>query len=204
MDRNLINTIVLMFLLAAVLLVAGCSTDKTPLGPAVNSSANSTSIAAQFQYPPLANDLAHMPAGYRALPGSATHLDDHWCDSIATSRWCRDEWTTTVQLGWLVSVRISRGDLSSDTVVTIIAPEACIAAADFYPHPYHFNGTVEITWNIRALNLPPNYDYSRIVPWYVTEDGQYVPLQYTWLYGHDYLQVYTNHFSRYILGGPEQ
>ena len=203
MDRNLRRTSILMLLMAAVLLVIGCATDKTPLGPAVSSSVSSnTSVVGTFQYPPLASDLARIPAGFRALSFAAPRLDDHRCDSIATARRCRDDHTQTLNLRDLVSVRISSGDLSSDTVVTIIAPEGCVAAADFYPHPYHFNGTVEITWNIHSLNLPRDYDYSQIVPWYVTEDGQYVPLQYAWLNGHDFLQVYTNHFSRYILGTP--
>ena len=204
MDRKHRNASILMIMMAAVImLIIGCSTDNTPLGPAATVSVNKMVTPGSFQYPPLASDLAGMPHGFTALPVAASQLDDHWCDSISASRMCDDSRTTTVQLSWMVSVRVSRGDLSSDTTIRIVAPEACIAAADFYPHPYHFNGTVEITWNIHAFNLPRNYDYSQIVPWYVTEDGQYVPLQYAWLNGHEFLQVYTNHFSRYILGGPE-
>ena len=205
MDQTRRNASVLVLLMTAVImLVIGCSTDNTPLGPAANSSASKMVPKVSSQYPPLANDLARIPGGFKALPAAATQLDDHWCDSISASRMCDDSRTTTVQLGSMVSVRVSRGDLSGDTTITIIAPEACIAAADFYPHPYHFNGTVEITWNIHAFNLPRNFDYSKIVPWYVTEDGQYVPLQYSWLDGHNFLQVYTNHFSRYILGTQDQ
>ncbi|HEY3295082.1 MAG TPA: hypothetical protein VGL38_06570 [bacterium] len=206
MDRNTKNASILMLLMAAtVLLVIGCSTENSPLGPAASPAEHQ--IAAQtpaYQYPPLTDELlSKAPAGFRVLSTTETATDG-WCDSISTSRLCRDDWTQIVPLGTLVSVRVSRGDLSSDTTIRIVAPRGCVAAADFYPHPYHFNGTVEITWNIHSLNLPRDYDYSRIVPWYVTEAGEYVALQYTWIGYHDYLVVYTNHFSRYILGGPAE
>jgi len=207
MDRNRYSaSVILMVIMAAVvMLVIGCSTDNSPLGPVANPSDSHANSGASFQYPPLTDQmLAHLPGGLKPLSVGAVALDDH-CDSMSVSRWCHDEaFSTTVSLGTLVSIHLSHGDLQSDTLVTIVVPRSCEAVADFYPHPYHFNATVEITWNIRSLNLPRNYDYSQIVPWYVTETGEYVPLQYSWQHGHDYLVVYTNHFSRYILGGPEE
>jgi hypothetical protein len=200
MDWNRKHTILLIAF--AVLLLAGCSAERSPLSPP-SSSGNAAPAGEVYQYPPLTDELlSHVPAGFAPLATASTELDG-WCDTMRVSRWCHDETpSTTVSLGWLVSIRLTRGDLHSDTLISIVAPRSCIAAADFYPHPYSFDGTVEITWNIASLNLPRNYDYSQIVPWYVTEQGEFVPLQYTWVNGHDFLVVYTNHFSRYILGGP--
>jgi hypothetical protein len=206
MDRNHKNAgILLMVIMAAVvMLVVGCSTENSPLGPVASPSNSQPNSGAVSQYPPLTDEmLANLPGGLRALSLGATAVDG-WCDTVQTARWCRDDHDNTVSLLNLVSINIPRGALSEDEIVTIVAPNSCVAVADFYPHPYLFNSTVEITWNIGMMHLPRNYDYSQIVPWYVTDAGEYIPLQYHWEHGHDYLVVYTNHFSRYILGGPAE
>jgi hypothetical protein len=201
MDRNKKNAGILMLLMTTViLLVIGCSTDNTPLGPAAAPLQSQNTSKGDIQYPPLTHEfLSHMPGGYEPLSIASAQLDD-FCDSIETDRRCRVERNQTVRLRDLVSVTISRGDLSTDPVITIVAPSSCLAVADFYPHPYQFNGTVEITWNIWALNLPRDFDYSQIVPWYVTDTGEFVPLPFRWGEDHERLTVFTNHFSRYIIG----
>jgi hypothetical protein len=198
-------SILLLALAVALMLITGCSKDSSPVASSSPGSDNGQpATSTDTPYPALDQVLAHMPAGYSPLTPrlSDAARTEGRCDTLRASHLCFDEWLIdqTVSIPHLVSIKISHGDLSSDALIKIVAPSACVAAADFYPHPYQFAGTVEITWSVKDFGLPSNFDYSTLIPWYVTDAGEFVQMPYAWVHGHDYLVVYTNHFSRYILG----
>jgi hypothetical protein len=182
-------------LLLLVVLVWGCSSDYMP----TSSTEQEPEQSMGTPYPPLTPENA--PAGFQFLStNTANRMDDYGCDSLVTSRYCRTTNTSVVGFPWLVSVTITSGDLPRNTTVSVVVPSDCWAVADFYPHPYQFNGTIEITWNVAAMGLPANFNYDSLIPLYVNDAGEYIPMNYEWVGGHNQLIVYTNHFSRYIIG----
>ncbi len=186
-----------------VVVLMGCSEEfNTPVS---NTGTQMAAPAPEFQYPLLTDELlAAGPApGYRFLNLANSALDDNECDSLIVSRMVRTmQGDRTIGLQNFVEIVIRRGTMANDTTITMVAPSTCYAVADFYPHPYQFNGSVEIHWMIGQMNFPDGFDYSTLVPWYVTDAGEYVPVQFEWRNGYDELIVITNHFSRYILGQP--
>jgi hypothetical protein len=127
-------------------------------------------------------------------------LDDGDCDSMSAQGRCDPDHNRVVTLNGLVQINVSIGDLSTAELIQIIAPSGCLAVADFYPHPYQFNGPVEIIWLVGAMGLPRDFDYSTLVPFYVTDAGEYIEMPHEWRGDYRQLVVTTDHFSRYIVG----
>jgi hypothetical protein len=187
-----------------IALVSGCSSDSVP----TTAPLSSTKPSGEFQYPELTPEmLAAGPApGYRFVTTNlepSRTLDAVNCDSMSEARYCAAGRVNSVVIP-LVTLYIPAGANPHATVVRIVAPSGCVAVADFYPHPYQFNSPVQIQWNLKALGLPAGFDYTTLVPWYLTDDGQYVPVAYQLSWDRKTLTVFTNHFSRYIIGEPDE
>ncbi len=203
MQPNLKSNLILWIVIAAAmtLLLSACSMDSSPVSVPVEA----TSATQEYQYPPFdPNAAANGPEpGFRfvRMRGGAGALDAVNCDPMQASRVC-DPWRSNTVVVPLVSVYIPSGVNPTRTTIRIEAASGCVALADFYPHPYQFNGYVQIRWNLNALDLPDHFDYTSLVPYYVTDEGVYERMPYTLSYDHDTLTLYTNHFSRYILGAP--
>lgn len=185
------------------LLISACSTDPAPITGSTDNAAN----APEFRYPELSEQLlADGPApGYRFLqiPDAYSALDDG-CDSASVSRLVPAGQNRVLRVNSWVNVAIPRGAMPATDVITAIMPATCYAVVDCYPHPYQFTGMVEIVWNTAAMGLPAGFDYSTLVPWYITDAGEFVPVQFEWRNGFQQLIVRTDHFSRYIIGAPVQ
>jgi hypothetical protein len=196
--RNLMHLSTLLTL-AMVLLLAGCGTDRTSV-----TSSSDASGTSEFQYPKITpDDLAKGPVpGFRFFNASATpNIDFSECAEISTSRWCGPTTNRTIGFAFMVSVRITPGDMPSSNWITVTLPLGeCFAVADFYPHPYLFNGTVELVWDLNGFDLPRDFDYTTLIPFYVNDAGEYEQMPFTWDGSHQILTVYTNHCSRYIIG----
>lgn len=187
-----------------IALVSGCSSDSVP----TTAPLSSTKPSGEFQYPELTPEmLAAGPApGYRFVTTNlelSRTLDAVNCDSMSVSRNCAAGRVNSVVIP-LVTLYIPAGANPWNTVMRIVAPSGCVAVADFYPHPYQFNSPVQIQWNLKALGLPAGFDYTTLVPFYVTDQGQCVPMPYQFSSDMKWLIVFTNHFSRYIIGAPEE
>lgn len=191
-----------LLLAALSLLLSACSMDSSPVS-ATNSSGGESQ---DYRYPPFdPNAVGDGPEpGYRFVHtgmGALGDLNSLNCDSMDASRYCAAWRSNSVSIP-LVTVYIPSGVNPHSTTISITAPSGCLAVADFYPHPYQFNGWVQIRWNLDALGLPANYDYRNLVPYYVNDDGDYERMPYTLSGDRETLTLYTNHFSRYILGAP--
>lgn len=190
-------------LLLMALLAAGCSTDN--YAP-ITGSAEVSSFTEEFRYPVLTEELlAAGPApGFRFVRTRAADafasLDANPCDSMADCRFVERRRGKKLKIDHLVEVKIDSDQLPRDTTVTVIAPVACYAVIDCYPHPLQFSGMVEIKWKVKDLDLPDDFDYSTLVPWYIADDGQFVPVEHEWRGNYKELIVRTDHFSRYIIG----
>ena len=194
-----------LFLTALLVVVLmGCSEEFN--SPVSSSSTEVAVSPPEFQYPLLTPELlAAGPApGYRFLNLPATALDDNFCDSLNLAQMARPNQDRTLDFQNFVEVYIPEGAVASGVMIRMVAPTTCVAVADFYPHPYQFNGPIEIRWQIGEMNFPEGFDYSTLVPWYVTDAGEYVPVEYEWVNGYDELVVRTDHFSRYIIGQRTQ
>jgi hypothetical protein len=147
--------------------------------------------------------LAAGPApGFRfvELPMSAL---DFGGDTIATSKVCRLGRDENLNIGHMLELRIFANRLQQDnTLVEVYAPLGnSVCVADFYPHPYQFvGGTVRIKWKLNEMGFPSDTDFSTFVPFYVDDEGNYFEMPHEWEHGYDKLLVYTDHFSRYIIG----
>jgi hypothetical protein len=197
------KALALSLLMAGLIaLLSGCSSDSIP----TTAPQYSSSMSEEFRYPELTPELlAAGPApGYRFvttnLEPSGT-LDAVNCDSMSASRTCAAGRVNSVVIP-LVTLYIPAGANPWNTVIRIVAPSGCVAVADFYPHPYQFSGPVQIQWNLKALGLPAGFDYTTLVPWYLTDTGEYVPVAYQLSLNRKILTVFTDHFSRYIIGAP--
>jgi hypothetical protein len=198
---HLTSTMLWLLVAIASFLVWGCAIDtNNPAG--AGGSANVSGTTASSPYPPLNEQmLRDGPApGVHFFQPPVPEMDDHWCDSLTQSRLCRDEFSSTVGFPFVVTVRVPDGALAHDEVITVVMPLSCYAIADFYPHPYQFQDQIEIHWMVGNFGLPRDYDYSRLIPFYVNDAGDYIEMSHQWLNGHRELVVFTNHFSRYIIG----
>ncbi|MBU0508741.1 hypothetical protein KKH27_07895 [bacterium] len=201
-NRRLCTLIVPLGLI--LVFVAACSSDNyAPITGATDPNLPAT----EFQYPPLTDEvLANGPApGFSFLPinvlDPSGSLDaGNRCDSMADCRWVERRKGKNLKIDHLVEVKIERDQLPQDTMVTVIAPVGCWAVIDCYPHPLQFSGMVEIKWKVNELNLPDDFDYSTLVPWYINDNGEFVPVEHEWRGNYHELIVRTNHFSRYIIG----
>lgn len=201
-SRNPIRVLGIGLALFMVLIfVTACSVDHAPMGSGGGSDAT---VDMGDPYPPLTPDiLARGPAaGYKfvTIPAASSVLDALPCNKFRASRWCMTWTDQSVKIERLVEVRINRYRMPFDNRISIVAPQGCLAVADFYPHPFQFRGTVEIRWQIGEMGFPRDFDFDSLIPWYITDEGEYVPMPYEWRDGHDELVVFTDHFSRYILG----
>jgi hypothetical protein len=216
-NRTLKPSFILTLILPAImmiLLLSGCGTDHTSI---VGSSESITSDS-EFRYPeitPEQLEAGPMP-GYRFLTANSrgrSTTDVHTsgpdmrglsvvlCDELESSCRIRANQSGILSIPGLVIVTITQGDVTSNVTLSVVAPQgACVAMADFYPHPYQFSGPVEIAWNIASLGLPADFDYTTLVPFFVRDDGTYEELAYEWIGNHSILKATTNHFSRYIIG----
>jgi hypothetical protein len=206
------KTIISLLILTAGLLfvLTGCSMDSAPTSgnatsETVNQSDNDGYVPAPpSDYPPLTpGELTDGPAPgfqFKKLSREAATLDG---GPRAVSRFIFARFGGDVQISHLVKVHFSPWDLPRDLQITIWVPDDNYAVADFGPHPMQFNGDVEITWSVYDMfHLPDDYDFSQLVPWYVNDQGQYVPVVSSWTPDHHYLTIRTNHFSRYIISEP--
>jgi hypothetical protein len=197
------TTLAILIGIGVLVLLIGCSDFDAATSPtqAGQTSKYSPSVKASedFQYPPL-SELTP-PAGFRFLEsGSSSRLDDGDCDSIAQQQQCREDQIRTINCQGIVSVFIPRNANPSNTTIRVIMPSECEMAVDCYPHPYQFDLPVQIIWNIQQLNLPADFNYDDLIPWYVNDAGELIPVNYRWVGDHQQLIVDTDHFSRYIVG----
>jgi hypothetical protein len=200
MNRS-IHVVKIAILSALALLAIGCSELNAP-----TASQSTDAVIESVQYPPVEDVLAIVEAaGYRVIDMSpASALDDN-CDSVSTSRLCRTTNQTNLQISGLVRLEVPGSVLPYNMDITITAPASCFGVADFYPHPTQFNGNVTIIWDVRAMNLPSDFDFTSIVPLYVHDDGTIEEVTYHWdveddgEVNYERLFVQTNHFSRYII-----
>lgn len=187
-----------LLVIALTVLFTACSEEYTsPL----NSGAESSPPPSEFRYPELtAEMLAAGPApGFRFLALPATALDDG-CDSASAEQFCDRGHDRNVKIDHFVEIKIFKNRMQSEETVRIVAPATCYAVADFYPHPYQFTGTVRIKWKIKDMGFPDDFDFSTLVPYYVTDSGEYLEMPHEWHGNYDELLVWTDHFSRYIVG----
>jgi len=194
--KSLIKMIKLGFALSIIVVAVGCSEFDAPIAP---QSAEQTFVPSQ--YPPLEDAIANLElAGYRTVnPAPQARLDDHECDSVIVDRYARVGQGGNLNMSGLVRLEWESGVVPNNMTLQIVAPSECIGAADFYPHPTYFNGNVRIIWDMDALDLPDDFDYSTIVPLYIHDDGTPEEVSYSWRQNNRQLVVETNHFSRYII-----
>lgn len=199
MRNRTLASITILLSLSLVLCITGCGTDRTSITS--SSEQNKT----EFQYPEITpEDVAKGPVpGFRFFNAGATANLDHQglCTPYSTSRWCTPSTNRLVGFVNMISVRITPGDMVSSDWITLTLPLGdCYAVADFYPHPYSFGGDVEITWYLDAFDLPRDFDFTTLVPFYVNDNGEFEQMPFTLDSENDLMIVYTNHFSRYIIG----
>lgn len=201
MKRNHLVTTVFGIALLAIMAVflSACSEEYTT---PVSNEAKSEQ-GKEFQYPELTPEmLAAGPApGYRflQLPNDRTMDSPPPCDSLSDEGLAGPRHDKTLKIDHLVEVKIRKENMPQDATIRVIAPIACYTVIDCYPHPFQFNGMVEIKWKIKDLDLPNDFDFESLVPLYVTDDGQYVEVAHEWQGNYDKLLVWTDHFSRYII-----
>lgn len=195
---------VAMILLAGLSLVVLTSCSEEFNAPLAGSDTQTVAPSEEFRYPELTPEmLAAGPApGYRfvQIPSAL----DYGGDTVATSKVCRRGRDENLNISHMLELRIYAGCLQQDnTLVTVIAPLGPrVAVADLYPHPYQFNSTVRIKWKLNEMGFPAGTDFSTFVPFYVDDNGNYIEMPHEWENGYDKLLVYTDHFSRYIIGAP--
>lgn len=187
-------TLKLATLLVVLVFAVSCSDLSSPTAsnPTIENAGNNF-------YAPIEETIAAIEnQGLRALNYAVTALDDN-CDSMLAERFARPHQGGSLNLQGIVRLEWLPGTLPNEMVLQIVSPARCIGVADFYPHPTHFNGYLNIVWDIRALNLPSDYNYDNLVPLYVHDDGTVEEVQYQWRGGRNELVVQTNHFSRYVI-----
>ena len=198
MDRNHNNARVLLMLImaAVVMLVIGCSSDRTPTGP--NTQTSSVS-GTEFQYPELTPEfLEHcLPAGYKLAPSMET-LDA--CDTVRASHFSQWDHQATINIDHFIEFTYFPGMMNRDTTISIVAPNGCVPVADFYPHPTQFSGYVRMKFKIHEMGYDRVVNPATLVPMYYNENtGLCEPLTYQWEGNYQCIIVWTNHFSRYII-----
>jgi hypothetical protein len=203
MKKRTKATLRIVGLLSLTLLIAACSDFSNPVASA-NTDEDKAAFSFDYQpvfgelYPPITEQmLAEGPApGYRYVMPRNSALDT---DSLMKSERCRRNNHKDVKINHLVKIRVDQERVPQDTTVTIVAPLGYAMVADFYPHPLQFTGSVVITWDIKAFDLPDDFDFESLVPLYVDDDGNAVEMPHEWNHGWDNLLVHTDHFSRYII-----
>lgn len=197
--QSLKVTFLALVITVMTVLLSACSQEFA----APTASQNASSLSGELHYPELTPEMlaAGPKPGYRfvQIPDGAL---DYGGDTVATSRVCRSDRDENVSIGHMLELRIYAGCLQqNNTLVTVIAPLGThVAVADFYPHPYQFTSTVRIKWKLSEMGFPAGTDFSTFVPFYVDSYGNYVEMPHEWEHGYDNLLVYTDHFSRYIIG----
>lgn len=190
----------LLLILAGSLYLIGCSTEKFSTG------ADSTEAYYEdngFTYPLLTQEMldAEVLPGIRiARFGTARALDNELpCDSIWDSERVRRNDDESLDLLGVIKLDIDQGLVPFTTTIRMIAPIGCLGVVDFYPHPFQFNGDVEVRWKLSELDIPEE-NWEDLVPLYWNETtGEYEQMDHEWL-NNDELLMHTDHFSRYILG----
>ncbi len=199
-DQNKLNGLIILtaFIFVGVWLVTGCS-NSNPVSPAEVSTGGDLVPS----YPPLTGELLQSgpAAGFRFFSREMNaNLDDPpSCDSLLADGLCRPQANRTITLNQTVQLVITQGDVGENVVISAVAPNGCFEIVDFYPHPYQFSGPIEIHWMIGLMGLPEDFDYSSLVPFYVTDDGVYEEMPHEWTNNYQELIVHTDHFSRYVV-----
>lgn len=192
--------VALSLILAASAYLIGCSTEKLSTG---GESTEAYYEENDFTYPPLTAEMleAEPIPGYRIFRfGTASALDnDLPCDSLSDTERVRRNDDESLDLDGTIKLDIDQGLVPYTVTIRMIAPVACYGVVDFYPHPYQFNGPVEVRWELSELNISPE-DWQDLVPLYWNEaTGEYELMDHEWP-NDDELLMRTDHFSRYILG----
>ena len=191
---------VLFLILAASAYLIGCSTEQ------FSTAADSTEAYYEengFTYPLLTQEMleAEVLPGIRiARFGAVSALDnDLPCDSLADAERVRANDDESLDLLGTIKLEIDQGLVPHTVTIRMIAPVACYGVVDFYPHPFQFDGPVEVSWKLSELDIPPE-DWQDLVPLYWNETtGEYELMDHEWP-NEDELLMHTDHFSRYILG----
>lgn len=199
-ERKRYHIILAILLGIGVLVLAtGCSDDQSLTSPNMTSKYESlVKPAAEFQYPPI--EELSVPAGFQVLGMTARERLDDNCDSASQQQFCREDQIRTINVNGVVSVYIPRNAMPTNATIQVILPSRCSQIIDCYPHPFQFEAPVQIIWNISQLQLPQGFDFDSLVPWYVNDAGELIPVTYRWVGDHEQLIVETDHFSRYIVG----
>jgi hypothetical protein len=177
--------------------LTACSEDYTAL---VSSNGDQTGQP-EFRYPELTPEmLAAGPApGYRIVPLPSEQLDA--CDTARASAFCHWDHSRNIVIGRFVQLTYFSGLMNSDTTLSIVALNRCVPVADFYPHSMQFSGSVRMEFKIHEMGYDRIVDPATLVVLYYHEDaGEYEPVPFTWEGNYHCMIVYTDHFSRYIIG----
>jgi hypothetical protein len=199
MNGNIKRTILTLTLgILTILSLSGCSSDRFPLASRETPAANTT-------YPVLTDEQIEngLIPGFQVLRVDARAYGHDGTLDDQTSRLIRRIPGGTVSHR-NNGVQIGGWQLWEDQIVTVSTPNPGYAIVDFYPHPYRFNGSVRVWLDLTYMQLPPGMRWDQLAMFYVDDDGS---MQRHWGYvdlkARQYV-AWTDHFSRYIVGFPEE
>ena len=104
-------------------------------------------------------------------------------------------------MDWWHGVIIDADDIHETIRVSMLVPDPSIAAVDFGPHPYQFDGEVriELVYTPSNLELIGATPRDLVIMWWNNTVGEYQPIPSTLNQRENKLYGFTDHFSRYII-----
>lgn len=200
---------ILALTLSLLALIIGCSNDSP-------FSVDNSSI--DIPPPPLtAANLANGPApGYSYLPLDVSEIYDGITvdGPMYTEQLVFDDrggavyfpMSTnsgfgTMCMDWWHGVVINADDIHESIRVSLLVPDPSIAAIDFGPHPYQFDGEVriELAYTSSTLELIGATPRDLVIMWWNNVEGEYQTIPTALNQHQNKLYGYTDHFSRYII-----
>lgn len=180
-----------------LILISTLAISCSEMNPVSSTASEPSEVALGAQHIPFDLVNLQLPEGYRVLRSSSS-LDE--CDSVSVSQLCRRLLPLNLlSILNLTSLHVQGSDLPHNQTITMVMPNTCEAVVDLYPHPFQFNGTVELRWLLPQVRYGQLLNPDDIAAFYVHDDGTCELADQSWGPLNLYLTVRTNHFSRYII-----
>lgn len=180
-----------------LILIATFAISCSEMNPVSSSESEPSEVAMGTQHIPFDMVNLKLPEGYEVLRSSSS-LDE--CDSVSVSQLCRRLLSLNLlSILNLTQLYVQGSDLPHNQTITMVMPNTCEAVVDLYPHPFQFNGTVELRWLLPQLRYGELLNPRDIAAFYVHDDGTVELADQSWGPLNLFLTVRTDHFSRYII-----
>ncbi|MCC6475976.1 hypothetical protein IT157_02890 [bacterium] len=194
----------------ALMLFSACSEISSPV-----SSTSEDVVVESSSYPAFDDLEVALPAGTEmiamfeeaALDGNGNGNGNgggggRGCGPVSFSQFVMASQGATLNNGRGVRVTIGANVMPFDATISITNPQSCYAIYDFYPHPFQFNSNVEVKWYLSQFILPEGITWDDLQCWYLNDSGQFEEVSWEFSQNGQFLYLWTNHFSRYIITRP--